>query len=242
MGRIVILSDIHGNLAALNQVFESIAYIKIDSFLLLGDLIDYGPESNAVIERIQEMEQKKIMINIWGNHEQAIIQNVYERFSSERGKSCAQYTKSTLTEKSLKYIYNMDRQGWREFQIQDKKCLAVHGSLEDVFWKSITPQNMTQAYAKYDYVFSGHSHIPMLYEKFYDCDCAEKRYKKRTVFLNPGSVGQPRNHDPNANFAILNTETGAVEMQAVVYDFKVEMELFSNEVDCFYRERLAKGI
>ena len=68
------------------------------------------------------------------------------------------------------------------------------------------------------------------------------RNKKKTVFINPGSVGQPRNHSPLAQFSVLDTETGAVRMCRVVYDVKKERLAFSDDIDLFYQERLGIGV
>ncbi len=242
MKNIIILSDIHANLTALNRVLDCADLNAMDHVVLLGDIIDYGPRSNEVIERLLELDENKILVNIWGNHEQAVAKDYYERFSSERGKLCAKHTRSGLSERSFAYIRNMNTKGFQEFDISGKHCLAVHGSLEDVFWKSIDFACLDEAYAEYDYVFSGHSHITFCAEKFYDGNSAEYRNKKKTVFLNPGSVGQPRNHNPNANFAVLDIESGTVTMHSLEYDYKAEMKLFSDQVDRFYKERLAKGI
>ncbi len=242
MKRIMILSDIHGNLTALDRVLDSVDIDSMDYIMLLGDIIDYGPRSNEVAARIQELDQGKILVNIWGNHEKAVAEEDYERFSSERGRLCAKHTRSCLSKQTLAYIKGMNRKGRQEFTLCGRRCLAVHGSLEDVFWKSIGTENMDERYSEYDYVFSGHSHVPCLVEKFYGGGSAAYRGKKRTVFINPGSVGQPRNHDPCANFAVLEMEGGTATLHSLEYDFCAEMRLFSDKVDAFYRDRLEKGI
>ena len=239
---ILILSDIHANLTALNTVLDRVDINKVDGILLLGDIIDYGPRSNEVIERICNLPQEKILVNIWGNHEHAIMTSCYEHFSSKRGVRCAQYTKSLLAENALTYLNEMNSQGVQEFFLNQKRCLAVHGSLQDLFWKSIKPGEFDEQYAKYDYVFSGHSHLPHYFETYYECDAKEYRNKKKTVFINPGSVGQPRNHNPNANYAILNLSNDTITMHSAEYDYEFEMSLFSDKVDEFYRERLRRGI
>lgn len=242
METILVMSDIHANLTALNQVLGSISMEQTDGIMILGDSIDYGPRSNEVIERLMEFPKGKILVNIWGNHEQAVMAECYERFSHDRGKECAKYTKSRLSECSKTYINGMNSKGWQEFEICGNKCLAVHGSLDDIFWKSIDENNCDLKYQEYDYVFSGHSHIPCYMEKYYECPNPEYCNKKKTVFINPGSVGQPRNHNPYANFAVLNMKTGEISLRSVEYDYKAEMGLFSENVDRYYEERLAKGV
>lgn len=200
--KIAILLDIHANLTALKAVIQSM--VLTDALLLLGDLIGYGPHSNEVIEIIKNC-QIPVLCNIHGNHEQSIINEDYSRFSSQRGKLSVAFTRKSLNNVSWKYITTeMYNNGFLEFNIEDYKCLAVHGSLDDVYWKSIKAGNgdNLEIYKLYDYVFSGHSHIPHFFEKFYEVDDVKHRNKKKTVFINPGSVGQPRNHNPMAQYAI----------------------------------------
>lgn len=239
---LLILSDIHGNLSALDSVLGRVDEKDIKGIILLGDIIDYGPRSNEVIKRLKDIPNRKVYANIWGNHENAIMTENYERFSSERGRVSARHTKKLLTEEATDYILGMNQAGQQEFMLGGKKCLAVHASLEDVYWRSIDIEKISDNYIKYDYVFSGHSHIPHCIQKFYKGNDAEYRNKKRTVFINPGSVGQPRNHNPYAQYALLDIHSGSVNMMAVEYDIGHEMELFSEEIDVFYKERIKIGI
>ena len=68
------------------------------------------------------------------------------------------------------------------------------------------------------------------------------QHKKKTVFINPGSVGQPRNLNPMAQYCILNTGTGQVDMRKVPYDIGKEQASYHGQVDDFYRERLESGV
>lgn len=240
--RILILSDIHGNSAALDSALKAGWEKEIDGIMLLGDLIDYGPDSNEVIERISGISKEQIVVNIWGNHEKAIMQEDFGHFSTKRGEASAKYTRGRLTEASLDYIERMEQKGMDVFYIREKKCLAVHGSLEDIFWKSIGAGEASLVYKEFDYVFSGHSHIPHVYQYFYESDNKDFRYKKRTVFINPGSVGQPRNHNPHAHFAIWDTDSESVELLTAKYDIESEVKRFTDDVDVFYKERIRKGI
>ena len=239
---LLILSDLHGNISALYSVLSEIKKYNIDSCLLLGDIIDYGMHSNEVIEAVRSM-QYPIICNIWGNHENAVITEDYSRFSSARGLECAKYTRSLLNKNSWDYIKNeMTNDGKYEFEIEGKKCLAVHGSLEDIYWKSIKPGMDFLAYSKYDYVFSGHSHLPHFFEMFYDAENPQYRNKKKTIFINPGSVGQPRNHNPMAQFALLDTDTEEIKIIKVNYDIAKEQSAYTGAVDNFYCKRLECGI
>ena len=120
--------------------------------------------------------------------------------------------------------------------------MAIHGSLNDYFWKSIFPDDLNGDYSDYDIVLSGHSHYSHVFQKFYEADNPEMRNKKSVLFINPGSVGQPRNHNPNAQYAILDTESMGVELKSVKYPKDKAMDLYDGSIDDFYRKRLEKGI
>ena len=241
MSKYAILSDIHGNLFALREVandFEDIDYI-----ILLGDLIDYGMQSNEVVEYIKENFSSKIICNIWGNHEKAILKEDFNHFSSQRGVDSAKFTNSQLKDEVKDYLNNdLVQEGKFEFEIGDKKVLAVHGSLNDYYWKAIFPDNVNGDYLDYDIVLSGHSHYPHIFHKFYDADNPDMRNKKSVLFVNPGSVGQPRNHNPDAQYAVLDAESMSIELKSVKYPKDKAMELYDGSIDDFYRKRLENGV
>ena len=241
MSRYAILSDIHGNLFALKEVVRD--FKDIDYVILLGDIIDYGMQSNEVINFIHDNLTSKIICNIWGNHENAILTEDYGHFSSERGVESAKYTASQLSDFSKFYLDNeCCHEGFYQMPLGDKKVLAVHGSLNDHFWKSIYPDDLNGNYSFYDIVMSGHSHYPHVFQKFYEVENPEMRNKKSVLFINPGSVGQPRNHNPNAHYAILDDETISVELKSVKYPVKEAMDLYDDNIDDFYRKRLENGV
>ncbi len=239
----LIMSDIHGNRAALQSVLDAVSgNYEIGACILLGDLIDYGMHSNEVVEMLQDM-QYPVICNIWGNHEHSILCEDYVRFSSERGRECAKYTKSILNSRTLDYLKNnMKRTGHLEFAYAGRKCLAVHGSLADEYWRSITPEQALEEYSDYDYVFSGHSHRPHFFEKYYKVEDASTRNQKKTVFINPGSVGQPRNINPYAQFMLLDMEREQMVFEKAEYPIAEEQSAYGGQIDDFYRKRLERGI
>ena len=161
MTTIAILSDIHGNKYALDRVIDDMSAKQIDGLVLLGDLIDYGMQSNEIIEYFSLHNPYPVFVNIWGNHEREIITEEYSGFSSERGEVCARYTRSILTRSSIDYLKTkVNPEGKEELIIGETSILAVHGSLMDPYWKSIFPDDLRGDYKQYDYVLSGHSHIP----------------------------------------------------------------------------------
>lgn len=241
--KILIMSDIHGNLNALESVLLDAGKYDIGKCILLGDLIDYGIRSNEAVAIISGLKYE-IICNIRGNHEDAIINGEYQRFSSDRGRESAKNTRRNLNSFSWSYIKNeMSPCGSREFMLNGKKCLAVHGSLKDEYWKSISPGEDLSAYYDYDYVFSGHSHLPHFFGYFHKTDDPATRNKKKTIFINPGSVGQPRNLNNHAQYAIFDPVTEEIFMKKVSYDIEGEQSAFEGQpVDRFYRDRLKGGV
>jgi predicted phosphodiesterase len=244
MAGYAILSDIHGNLYALEAVIKDMADFDIEGVILLGDLIDYGMQSNEVVQYLHDRFRYKILCNIWGNHERAIMLSDFQRFSSQRGVESAKNTAKSLTEEAKRYLdREMCHEGCCEFLLDGLKCLAVHGSAEDVYWKPVLPDDVHGDYGNYDLVFSGHSHYPHIFTKFYDADDIEMRNKHAVMFINPGSIGQPRNHNPYAQYMIFDTAEKNAFVRCAAYDVEAAMRLFDGaSVDLFYRDRLLKGV
>lgn len=241
--KVAVMSDIHGNLEAADAAKRRLGRIKdIEGIILLGDLIDYGPHSNEVIQLAANLPYP-VLCNIWGNHEAAIVKGQYERFSTERGKACACHTYKHLSRTSHDYlVHEMHRGGRYEFDICGRKCLAVHGSLSDEYWKGIRPEDGLEEYGKFDYVFSGHTHLPHYFERYYPVEDAQKRNRKKTIFLNPGSVGQPRNLNAMAQCAVVNMESEEITIVKCPYDISKEQNAFPVEINEFYKHRLEYGI
>lgn len=243
----LILSDIHGNVSAFEAVLSDCLNENISGVILLGDNIDYGMRSNEIISKLDELRnfvwKDKIIAEIWGNHEKLVSDNDLERLSTDRGRVMAKYTKKHLSERSLNYIQeDMEKEGFREVVIEGLQCLAVHGSQEDPYWKSIAPGNLRGDYTQYDIVFSGHSHYPHCFTGFFQIENKQLRNKKAVLFINPGSIGQPRNQNPRAQYAVLSLPSRRVELRAVEYDVKAEQALFPAEIDEFYKNRLTTGV
>lgn len=244
MPRLLLLSDIHGNLSALQAVEkDAFARYPIDGIVLLGDIINYGMRPNETIDEIRRWDIP-LFVNLFGNHEKAIMDGDTSRFSTERGKRLLEYTKSKLGPNALAFIQeSMSRSGMAEAEFSSKKFLFVHGSLHDPYWGKMEQEIAQNAdYARYDFVLCGHSHVPHLTEHFYPVQNPDYRNKKRVVFINPGSVGQPRNHNPRAQYAYFDTDTETIHFNSATYDIESERSLYPSDLDGFYSERLIRGI
>ena len=242
--RLVLLSDIHANVTAFKAVLTDISMMgEKDVYAIIGDLVNYGPRPNEIIEMVKVID-KPLLVNLWGNHEYSIFGGSLDRFATDRGRSVLQYTNSILTEDSRAYLdQRMNHQGYEKCTIEGKHVLFIHGNLDDPYWGKFGVDKMNdERYAAYDYVISGHSHVPHYVEYFFPSDNEAYRNKKRTIFINPGSVGQPRNHNPYAQYSILDTQTGQYEHRSVWYDVEKEQALFDDRVDVFYKNRIKLGI
>lgn len=242
--RLLILSDIHGNLAALTAVLASAQPLRFDQVVILGDFIDYGPHSNEVIESIKALTVP--VTAIFGNHEDAVITGNDGRFSSDRGRESAAFCRSQLTEASRRFLSGLVKTGITTCNFDGLHALLLHGSFGDPLWGTLSPGDAPESYLPYQnhsLILSGHSHRPHWFERYYQSDHhPETRNNTKTVFLNPGSVGQPRNHNPAAQYALYDTDTSSVTFMAIPYDIAKEQAAFPPAIPAFYRERLTRGI
>lgn len=238
--KIIVLSDIHANLSALKACHEHFVQKYDDvKIIILGDYVDYGPRPNETIELIKEM---KPYVVLCGNHEKALWSGENKRFSSSRGVLSVKQTKNMLSESSFQFIID-HQQAYEVIEKGKKRILFVHGDMSDPFWGKMPIDEMQkEKYKEFDLVISGHTHIPHLVEIFYEDDNSEMRNKKKTTFLNPGSVGQPRNHCVDAQYLMIDIEKETFEYQKVSYDVASEQSFFSGLMNNFYRDRLEKGI
>lgn len=242
--KIIIMSDIHANLSALEAVIADIRRKRYrpDGVVMLGDLVNYGMRPNETVAAIKQI-QYPIAVNIFGNHEKAIFDGDLTEFSTRRGQQILKYTDNCLSSETRDFLNGMNHDGYEFCQWQGKKLLFVHGSMSNPFWGTISSETITDdIYSQYDFVISGHSHIPHLMEHFFPSDDHLFRDKKRTVFLNPGSVGQPRNHNPFAHYVYLDLMTETISFNTVKYNVELERALYPPSLDEFYKDRLLFGI
>ena len=241
----MLVSDIHANLTALDAILADAEKHYGSNFRIaqLGDVVDYCMRPNETLAKLSTLGAR-IMVNLAGNHERAVLGFGMERFSSSRGTEACLYTRSILDPKWFDYIASTMASVPFEMKIAEHRLLFVHGDLSDPFWGAMLPsERIREVYRDYDYVFCGHTHRPFLKEEYYSGDSPKgRRGKTKTTFINPGSVGQPRNHNPASQYAVLDLATGAVHFNAVPYDIGAETAQYKGEIHPFYAERLKIGI
>ena len=243
--KLILFSDIHANLTAFEAVLMHAGanYGESAPIAHLGDAVDYGMRPNEVVDRLGRLGER-IIVNLAGNHELTLMGLDLERFSSARGTGACRYTQKVLGQAGADYIRTAMVFAPHESRFAGYRLLFVHGDLSDPFWGKMPATEMGRnVYAGYDVVVCGHTHVPFLKEEFRPDDSPRaRRGTSRTIFINPGSVGQPRNHNPAAQYAVLDLENGAVHFNAVPYDVAQETRLYRGEVNSFYGERLVLGI
>ena len=192
-----ILSDIHGNLPALEAVLEDLASCKIDRFVSLGDVSGYYPFINEVVALLRDIGA----VNLVGNHDRYIIDNT-DCPRSTSANRCLAYQKSVITEENRRWLAKSIPM-WREAGVS-----MVHGGWndpEDEYLYNICPDYFERFEERF--FFCGHTHV-------------QKHivFENGKCFTNPGSVGQPRDGNPAAAYALFDEHRGEVTLRRVAYD------------------------
>ena len=215
--RILVLSDIHANLAAFETVLEDAAG-KWDKIWYLGDLVGYGPNPNECVELLRQYEH----IALSGNHDWAALNKLDIGDFNEEARTAVLWTRNRLTEESLAFLDSLPAK-----RVQDAFTLA-HASPRHPVWEYILEyETAVENFAHFNtpYCLVGHTHVPVLIAEEKGDDLfvhtptyAETIYLEDTrVIINPGSVGQPRDADPRAAYALLNSEDLTWEFHRIDY-------------------------
>jgi diadenosine tetraphosphatase ApaH/serine/threonine PP2A family protein phosphatase len=220
--RYLILSDLHANWEALETVARK-AQGSYDRVLCCGDLVDYGADPNAVVEWVRA----HCAAVIRGNHDKASVGVEDLEWYNPAARAAAVWTRQALTEENRSYV-----QGLPQGPLPVEDFQLAHGSPADEDEYVLTPAEAISAFAYLEarLVFVGHTHlqggyiwnrgrvetIPPPAARFgrqkmeIDPECA--------YLINPGSVGQPRDGDPRAAFAIYDSESRVATYRRVSYD------------------------
>lgn len=239
--RIAVLSDIHGNLPALEAVMTVIQTESIDQIYCLGDLINFAPWPNEVIDLIRHHQ----IAAVCGNHDWAIgLGQTDFAFSyqseeeKQAGLKAIAYTNAQITENNRNYLRSMPKNMRLDFELQHGQTVFLtHGSPRSIgeylfedFPETILIKIMEDYSA--DILLMGHTHRPY------------HRMLGNRQAINVGSVGKPKNGDPRAAFAILTFENAAltVEQLRVTYDIKrTRQAILNSKIPDLYAKLLIKA-
>jgi predicted phosphodiesterase len=224
--KFLVLSDIHGNLEAL-EASVAAAERKYDSVLVLGDLVGYGADPNAVIDLVRALEPAAI---IRGNHDKVAsgVEDA-EGFNSV-ARSAVTWTYDNLTPENRTYLQNLPLGP----HLVDELVEICHGSPfdEDAYIFDELDALRALKAARRPVCLFGHTHVPVVFQLSSDESLEvlmpgpepELLLKFQPGFqylVNPGSVGQPRDGDPRASYAIVDTEKA--EMRLFRLDYAIEV-------------------
>jgi putative phosphoesterase len=199
----------------------------------LGDIVGYGPQPNEVIEQLQQLHPAKVLL---GNHDHAVITGNVEDFSPHAAEA-VEWTRREISQTSRNYLTQLTPSA--KLERHGITLAMFHGSPRDPLSEYVYPGLPMSLYrsimkmADAKVVLLGHTHIPMEY-----------KMEDRMV-ANPGSVGQPRDGDHRASFAILTISEREVkfELQRVEYDIDaVADRILRRGLPSFLAERLYTGV
>ena len=212
--RIGVLSDIHANLTAFEAVLEALG--DVDEYWCLGDVVGYGPEPNECIERLGGLQHRCVL----GNHDEAAIGRADIRFFNEMAAFAVKWTSSRLTPDSQSYLSSLPR------RFEEGVLTVVHGSPRDPTNEYLMDEwsaRQNFAYFSTPYCLVGHTHVPVIFGEtrtIWTPDGSPRAYElgpERTI-VNPGSVGQPRDGNPNSRCATIDTDEMTLRYLEVPYD------------------------
>jgi predicted phosphodiesterase len=217
--RVLIISDIHANYTALEAVLKDAG--QVDETWCLGDLVGYGPDPNAVVEEIREIPR---LTCILGNHDTAVIGKMpLEAFNGDARRSLA-YHEKVISASNMDFMRSLSS----NVKVRGEATLA-HGSPRDPLWEYIL--NALTARLNFEHFdtpwcFVGHSHIQSIFALNKENDRVTLDQTKpdqainlhSKLILNPGSVGQPRDRNPKAAYAIYDTEARTWTPRRVEYN------------------------
>ncbi|MEX2598174.1 MAG: metallophosphoesterase family protein [Dehalococcoidia bacterium] len=219
--RTLIVSDIHSNSVALDAVFAAAEEDgPIDQVWCLGDIVGYGPAPMACLERLWEANA----MSICGNHDAGAVERVsLDRFNPYAAAAC-RWTSEQLSDKAREYLTALPE------TINEDPFQLVHGAPRDPLWEYVFgyPQAIeVWEYTQAHVVLLGHSHLQFACEAGRGLEQPGQQglYVPITnaarLVINPGSVGQPRDRDPRAGYAVYDGEAESVTLRRVWYDINI---------------------
>ena len=221
--RILILSDLHSNGGALDAVLEA-AKDRWDLSVCLGDVVGYGPDPNYVTDRLRELGTKTIR----GNHDKAVTGLMATEDFNPIAKAAVEWTRAELKRENMAWLSALPKG-----PLETEDIVLVHGALQDEDEYVFTPEQALDGLLDSTAIvtFFGHTHhqggfsyhdaqleVLQIRPRPSESFAALRIEPTRRYLLNPGSIGQPRDGDPRAAFAIADLPHNVVEFWRVPYD------------------------
>jgi predicted phosphodiesterase len=236
---VAILSDIHGNLEALNSVWADMAAFAVDEIVCLGDMIGYGPDPDDVLRSVRARGARCCM----GNHELGVCSPLERSWFNPKARQGLDMTASLLSADSLAFIAGLPR-----FLLLEG-ARFVHGfppeSVTTYLFQAGESRLASWFRRGERLTFVGHTHdLEMV--RFEDGEIEREMLRQGRVSLgggscivNAGSVGQPRDGNNNAKYLLWDTAAATVDVRFVPYDIAVTVDkILARGFPEFYATRL----
>ncbi len=205
--RVAFISDVHSNLEALEAVLDDVGNLKV---FCAGDIVGYGASPNEVVRILRGVGATCVL----GNHDRAALDGDAGEFNP-RAAVAAMWTSRQLTDESREFLGALPTRVTT--LVGGKTVYMTHGSPDDPMWEYVRPSTHSDLFDYYlekvhaDVMALGHTHLAFQW-----------RSESGGVVFNPGSVGQPRNGDRRAAFAILSVEGEDVLVEPRLVEYDVE--------------------
>ena len=239
--RILVISDIHSNQPALEAVIQDAG--NVDAVWCLGDIVGYGPFPNECIDRLRNLPD---LVGLMGNHDAGVTDRLDLIAFNQDASQAIEWTRSLITRENLDFLNSLEQQ-----KVVGEVTLN-HGSPRNPIWEYLLEFNTIKdnfSYYSTPFCFVGHTHIPVLYHmdengtvEWKVPPINERIEMPARCFINPGSVGQPRNHDIRAAYALFYPEEKLWEARRVDYDIsEVQAKIRSVGLPPRHAMRLEEG-
>ena len=242
--RAIVLSDIHSNREALESVIEDAVYRGgFDQIWCLGDTVGYGPDPAHCINLLRGYD----LVAVAGNHDHAVLGKCDVSDFNAAARVASQWTAQQLSDMDTEFLAGLPLSEKR------RPFTLVHGSLRhpiDEYLLDVEAAKATLGLLRSCYCLVGHSHLPFVcrenggdprFDQFTEDEVFPLREER--LILNPGSVGQPRDRDPRASYAIYDGGRQTIERHRVRYDIaKTQQRMRDAGLPEYLIERLDRGV
>jgi diadenosine tetraphosphatase ApaH/serine/threonine PP2A family protein phosphatase len=240
--RVAVISDIHGNLHALQAVLAAIAGDRPDAIWCLGDLVGYGPRPNECCAAVAAAAA----ICLVGNHDLGVVGRIDLLDFSGDAAAAARWSRQVLSAEAREYIESL------ESTARADGAELFHASPRDPVWEYVLTDEAALAALRLTsapVVLVGHSHVALAFTPAQALEEAlapagrEVELSSARWLLNPGSVGQPRDGDPRAAYLVLDFEAQHATFRRVPYDLeRTQEEIRERRLPETLAARLAVGM
>ena len=247
--KVAIISDVHSNEEALKAVYETIDNLNVERIYCLGDIIGYGPDPLKIIQMIRA----RVHAGILGNHDEAVL--VEPKYFNRIPYEAIMWTKIQLSyrcEAEMQYIQSLPT------LLKDLGMVFSHGLFDNNMCYVDNTDDLLLIFERMDendiICFGGHSHFPSVWTLDNEGNMNPVEITPGNSFqlppnitkmwVNVGSVGQPRDGDNRSSFMTWDTEARILSYHRVEYDYKTTMAKIRRipELDNFLAERLERGV